>query len=145
VTADAPAQLQHAYALYDLGCALRRANHRTEARGPLRAALDLANTGGATRLASRSLTELHAAGARPRRTALRGPSALTTAEQQVARLAADGSTNRQIAQRLTLSRRTVETHLAHAYQKLDIRSRVELADRLPATPAGAADGAASPR
>jgi DNA-binding CsgD family transcriptional regulator len=135
VTAGAPARLQHAYALHDLGCALRRANHRTEARGPLRAALDLADAGGATRLAGRALTELHAAGARPRRAALRGTAALTTAEQQVVTLAASGYTNRQIAQRLTLSRRTIETHLAHAYQKLNIRSRTELAGFLTsATP-----------
>jgi DNA-binding CsgD family transcriptional regulator len=132
VTADAPARLQHAYALYDLGCALRRANRRTEAREPLRGALDLADAGGAARLAARALIELHAAGARPRRTALRGPTALTTAERQVASLAANGYTNRQIAQRLTLSRRTIETHLAHAYRKLDIRSRAELAERFPA-------------
>jgi DNA-binding NarL/FixJ family response regulator len=49
----------------------------------------------------------------------------------VASLAANGYTNRQIAQRLTLSRRTIETHLAHAYRKLDIRSRAELAERFP--------------
>jgi DNA-binding CsgD family transcriptional regulator len=134
VTAGTPARLQHAYALFDLGCALRRANRRAEAREPLRAALDLADAGGATRLAGRALIELHAAGARPRRAALRGPTALTTAERQVASLAAHGYTNRQIAQRLTLSRRTIETHLAHAYRKLDIHSRAELAslaERLP--------------
>jgi DNA-binding NarL/FixJ family response regulator len=138
VTATAPARLQHGYALYDLGCALRRANRQVEARGPLRACLDLANAGGATRLAGKSMIELHAAGARPRRAATRGPAALTTAEHQVATLAASGYTNRQIAQRLTLSRRTIETHLAHTYQKLDIHSRAELRGRLLAgTPSGA--------
>ena len=94
-----------------------------QAREPLRAALDLADAGGAARLARLALAELHAAGARPRRAALRGLAALTEAEEQIAALAADGRTNREIAERLALSRRTVETHLAHAYQKLDIRSR----------------------
>ena len=112
---------------------LRRANRRAEARGPLRAALDLADAGGAARLARLALAELHAAGARPRRAALRGLDALTTAERQIAGLAAQGFTNRQIAERLALSRRTVETHLAHAYQKLDIRSRADLAGLLHAS------------
>jgi DNA-binding CsgD family transcriptional regulator len=130
LTAGTAAVLAHVHALHDLGCALRRAGRRAEARDPLRAALALADAGGATRLARSALAELHAAGARPRRTALRGPDALTSAEQQVAELAAGGYTNRQIAQRLTLSRRTVETHLTHAYQKLGIHSRSELAGRL---------------
>ena len=65
--------------------------------------------------------------------ALRGLDALTTAERQIAGLAAQGFTNRQIAERLALSRRTVETHLAHAYQKLDIRSRADLAGLLHAS------------
>jgi DNA-binding CsgD family transcriptional regulator len=133
IAAGCAERLQYAYALYDLGCALRRANHRAEAREPLRAALDLAGTGGARRLADRALAELRAAGARPRRVAVRGPGALTSAEKQVATLAARGYTNRQIAERLTLSRRTIETHLAHAYQKLAIHTRAELADRLPVT------------
>ncbi|GIF76678.1 ATP-binding protein [Asanoa siamensis] len=122
-TAGSPARLAYAYALFDLGCALRRANQRTEAREPLRAALDIAAAGGAQRLAGRARDELHAAGARPRRDAVRGPDALTDGEQRVADLAARGLTNREIAERLTVSRRTVETHLAHAYQKLRIHSR----------------------
>jgi DNA-binding NarL/FixJ family response regulator len=126
VTTGAAARLQHAYALHDLGCALRRANRRGEAREPLRAALEIADAGGAARLAGRARAELHAAGARPRRTARHGMEALTDAERQVVRLATRGLTNRQISERLTLSRRTVETHLAHAYQKLDIHSRAEL-------------------
>jgi DNA-binding CsgD family transcriptional regulator len=130
VTAGTPAGLAHVHALHDLGRALRRAGHRAEARDPLRSALALADAGGAARLSANALAELRAAGARPRRAALRGPDALTGAEQQVATLAAGGYTNRQIAQHLTLSRRTVETHLAHAYQKLGIHSRSELAGHL---------------
>ncbi|MEV0897575.1 AAA family ATPase [Actinoplanes sp. NPDC049802] len=130
VTAGTTARLQHTRALYDLGCALRRINQRTAARAPLAAALEIADAGGADRLAGLARAELRAAGARPRRAALHGVAALTDAERRVAGLAAHGLTNRQISDRLTLSRRTVETHLAHTYRKLAIRSRTELADAL---------------
>jgi DNA-binding CsgD family transcriptional regulator len=79
------------------------------------------------RLAHRASHELCAAGARPRRTALSGIAALTPAEHRVAALAADGHSNREIAQQLYITRRTVETHLTHAFQKLDITNRAELA------------------
>ena len=52
--------------------------------------------------------------------------ALTASELRVARLAADGFTNREIAERLFVTERTVETHLRHAFQKLDISSRLQL-------------------
>jgi DNA-binding CsgD family transcriptional regulator len=55
-----------------------------------------------------------------------GWASLTDAELRVARLAASGLTNRLIADELSLSRHTVESHLRHAFRKLDIRSRVEL-------------------
>ena len=71
------------------------------------------------------------AGGRPRRARTSGPQSLTAAQQQVARLAADGRTNRQIAEALFVTIKTVETHLAAVYRKLDISSRDELAD-LPA-------------
>ena len=122
-----PDRLEHARALVDLGAALRRANRRADARAPLRRALDLADRGGMRRLARRARHELRAAGARPRRTALSGIAALTPAEHRVAALAADGHSNREIAQRLYVTTRTVETHLTHAFQKLDITSRAELA------------------
>ena len=64
--------------------------------------------------------------ARPRRTALTGPDALTSAERRVAALAGDGLSNRQIAQHLFISQGTVETHLRHAFQKLGITSRASL-------------------
>jgi DNA-binding CsgD family transcriptional regulator len=81
-------------------------------------------------LARRACAELHAAGARPRRPALTGPDALTPTEHRVATLAAAGHSNRDIAQELFVSRRTVETHLTHAFQKLDISNREQLATRL---------------
>jgi DNA-binding NarL/FixJ family response regulator len=55
---------------------------------------------------------------------------LTPSELRVARLAAEGRSNPEIAHHLFLTRRTVETHLTHAYQKLEIASRAELADAL---------------
>ena len=61
-----------------------------------------------------------------------GPDALTASERRVARMAADGQSNPEIAQALYLTRRTVETHLTHAYQKLGIASREELTAALDA-------------
>jgi DNA-binding CsgD family transcriptional regulator len=77
-------------------------------------------------LARRAPHELQRAGARPRRAALSGVDSLTPAEHRVALLAADGLTNREIAEQLYVTQRTVETHLTHAFQKLDVTSRSEL-------------------
>jgi DNA-binding CsgD family transcriptional regulator len=123
---ESPRRLEHARALVDLGAALRRAGHRREARDPLRQGLDLAYACGATALLERARTELRAAGARPRRVRLTGVDALTPSERRVAEMAAQGLTNREIAQALFVTPRTIETHLGHAYQKLDIGSREEL-------------------
>ena len=121
-----PARYELALALTDLGSGLRRGGQRTEARAPLRRALDLAERTGAAPLAARARQELLAAGARPRRTALTGPDALTSTERRVAGLAADGLSNRQIAQHLFITQATVETHLRHAFRKLAITSRADL-------------------
>jgi DNA-binding CsgD family transcriptional regulator len=127
VLAGSGAALERARVLVDLGAALRRAGHRSDGAESLREGLDLAHRYGASALAARAREELVAAGARPRRDALRGRDALTASELRVARMAADGRTNREIAQALFIGLRTVETHLTHAYQKLAIRSR----DALP--------------
>jgi DNA-binding CsgD family transcriptional regulator len=132
ILARSPARLEHTRALVDLGAALRRANRRADAREPLRRALDEADRTGMLLLARRAREELNAAGARPRRTALSGPGALTPAEHRVASLAAHGHSNREIAEQLYITQRTVETHLTHAFQKLDIGSRTELAAALSA-------------
>jgi DNA-binding CsgD family transcriptional regulator len=138
LAAAAGAPLEHARALVELGAALRRANQRTAARGPLRTGLDLAYRCGATRLAQRAKTELLAAGARPRRGALTGLEALTASERRVAELAAAGMSNPEIAQALFVTLNTVEGHLRHAYQKLAISSRDQLPAALrSAAPAGA--------
>jgi DNA-binding CsgD family transcriptional regulator len=124
--AGTPRRLDHAHALIELGAALRRANRRSDARDPLSRGMDLAQRCGARALAERAREELLACGARPRRLVASGVEALTASERRVARLAADGLSNPEIAQELFLSRRTIETHLRHAYQKLEIGSREEL-------------------
>ncbi|MFD9624109.1 AAA family ATPase [Streptomyces virginiae] len=120
------ARLEHAKALADYGAALRRAGHPAKARTPLRQSLDLASHCGAPELAATIRTELAAAGGRSRRTALSGPDALTPSEQRVAELAATGATNRQIAQRLYVTPKTVEVHLSATYRKLGITTRTQL-------------------
>lgn len=128
--ARSPSRLEHARALVDLGAASRRRTSDREAVRVLRDGLDVAISCGAIRLADRARSELLAAGARPRRDRLRGRDALTASERRVARMAADGMTNREIAQALFLTRRTVETHLTHAYGKLGITGRTDLPSAL---------------
>ena len=124
------AKLAHAKSLAALGSALRRDRKPSEAREPLRRALELADACGAPPLAERARSELYAAGARPRTTALSGVEALTASEKRVAGLAAEGQTNRDIAQSLFVTPKTVEVHLSNAYRKLGIRSRRELSGAL---------------
>jgi DNA-binding NarL/FixJ family response regulator len=120
------AALDLARALVDHGTALRQAGRRAEAREPLRQSLDLAHRAGAKPLIERAHAELVAAGARPRRHAATGLDALTASERRVATLAADGLTNREIAERLFVTQRTVETHLQHAFHKLNVHRRDDL-------------------
>src|SRR6185369_8776863 len=110
--------------------ALRRSGKRRNAVPLLREGLDLAKRCGADALVSRAMKEAAAAGARPRRTALRGQEALTQRERHVASLAAEGHTNRQIAEKLVVTVKTVEWHLRNAYTKLGVKSRRELAGKL---------------
>lgn len=130
VLEDSPARLEHARSLADYGAALRRANHRAEAREPLRAALGWARRTGALAVARLAHEELEATGEKLRPLLAEGVESLTPSERRVAALAAEGHPNREIAQRLFLSVKTVEAHLSNAYRKLDIRSRRELAAAL---------------
>ena len=114
----------------DLGAALRRAGRTVEAREELGLAADLAHRIGATALLGRARDELAAAGTRPRRYAVRGIESLTPSELRVARLAAEGRTNREVAQALYVTPKAVEYHLANAYRKLQIAGRGELAAAL---------------
>jgi DNA-binding CsgD family transcriptional regulator len=140
--AGSPAALEHARALTDLGAALRRAGHRSDAREPLRRGLERAQRCNATALVERAHSELLATGARPRRVAVSGPDALTASERRVAGMAAEGLTNRAIAQALFVTEKTIEWHLSQAYRKLDITSRSELLRALGS--AGDASGAIEP-
>ena len=124
--AAAGARLEHARALVDLGAALRRANQRTEARERLREGVDLAGRVGALGLARRANDEIAATGAKPRKVLQTGLDALTASERRVAQLAADGMSNKEIAQTLFITIKTVEVHLSHAYRKLEISSRAQL-------------------
>lgn len=128
--------LERARTLVELGSMLRRANQKAASRGPLQAGLDLAHRCGAERLAARATEELRASGARPRRHAVSGPDALTSSEARVVHMAADGTGNREIAQSLFVTAKTVENQLGSACRKLGVRSRDRLRSALaePAQP-----------
>ncbi len=131
--ADCPSPLERARSLAELGAALRRGNSRGEARERLREAADLAQLCGAERLETSVAEELLIAGAKPRRRRISGPDSLTPAERRVAAAAAAGATNREIAQNLFVSLRTVEMHLTNTYRKLGASSRAELATAIAGT------------
>jgi DNA-binding CsgD family transcriptional regulator len=127
-------RLEHARASADLGAALRRQGDRRDARDPLRAALGLARECGADGLAARAAAELAATGEHVSPRARDGTDALTPSERRITRLAADGLSNKDIAQALFLSIKTIEMHLRNSYRKLDITSRQELKSTLPPSP-----------
>jgi DNA-binding CsgD family transcriptional regulator len=126
------ARLEYARALAALGAALRRANQRSAARGRLLVALDLAHRCGSPPLEREARDELAALGTRPRRPAISGRDSLTASEARVAAMAADGMSNKDIAQALFVTLKTVETHLSRTYMKLGIGSRRELTGALQA-------------
>jgi DNA-binding CsgD family transcriptional regulator len=119
-------RLEHARSLAALGAALRRGNARAEARDALRTALDLARHCGADGLSAAVGQELEATGVRVPKRPGAGSDALTPSERRIARMAADDASNKQIAQELFVTVKTVEMHLSNAYRKLDVHSRQEL-------------------
>lgn len=127
-----PRPIDRAFACEDAAAALRRAGRMSEGLALLGEALEIYERSGATRDTARAEAALRALGSRrrrpgrPRRASV-GWDSLTETELRVARLAAEGLTNRQIGERLFISRRTVETHLAHVFAKLGLTSRVSLA------------------
>jgi DNA-binding CsgD family transcriptional regulator len=128
VLEGSPAQLERARVLVEYGAALRRANRRKAAKAQLRDGLLLAERCGATTIAEHARVELAATGARPRRAEYR--HALTPSERRVAQMAATGLGNREIAQALFVTEKTVEWHLSQAYRKLDVHSRHDLSRAL---------------
>jgi DNA-binding CsgD family transcriptional regulator len=124
--AEAGFQAQLAWSRIELGSLLRRAGTRIEAQELLRAGVDAAAKCGANALVERAHEELRVAGARPRRLAFSGVESLTASERRVAEMAASGMTNRQIAQALFVTLKTVEYHLSNAYRKLDVGCRGDL-------------------
>jgi DNA-binding CsgD family transcriptional regulator len=130
VLAPSPARLEHARVLLDVGATLRAAGQRAAAREPLLEALELAARCGARTLVRRARAELGAIGVRPRTTDRAGADSLTPSERRVVELAAAGGTNREIAQTLFVTEKTVETHLGRAFRKLDVSSRRQLPDVL---------------
>lgn len=119
--------LDRARCLLVAGRAYRRQRRRRQARTTLTAALEEFTALGAEAFAAQARAELARLGGRPP-----APSGLTAAEERVARLAARGLTNRDIAGRLFISAKTVEANLARVYRKLGIVRRAELATRLAA-------------
>ena len=125
------ARLELAKALADLGAALRRDRRPSDAREPLRRALELADACGADGARrARALGALRDRRAPAHDRASAGVDALTASERRVAAFAAEGQSNRDIAQALFVTPKTVEVHLSNAYRKLGIRSRRELAGAL---------------
>ena len=122
--------LERARALADLAEAQRALGRRAAAREVAEAAHADAERAGSSALARRARRHLRALGARPRTAVGQGLGALTAAERRVADLAAAGRTNREIAEALFVSEKTVETHLARVFRKLDVRSRRQLPDLL---------------
>jgi DNA-binding CsgD family transcriptional regulator len=140
-------QLARTHLLY--GQWLRRRRRRGDAREQLRAAYETLDSVGAEAFAERARSELHAAGERVPGRAPGPRDVLTAQEAQIARLASEGASNKEIAAQLFLSTHTVEYHLGKVFRKLSITSRAQLARALDmedgaAGGAGCARGKAAP-
>jgi DNA-binding CsgD family transcriptional regulator len=127
--------VEHARTLLALGTAQRRAKQRGAARESLQAALAAFSELGAVLWAERAEAEIARLGGR--RAGDRDE--LTESERRIAELAAAGRPNKEIAAALFVSERTVESNLTRAYRKLGVRSRTELARRIPEEVAAAAE------
>jgi DNA-binding CsgD family transcriptional regulator len=124
----AAAELARAHLVY--GEWLRRQRRRRDAREQLRTAHDMLEAMGAEGFAARARVELQATGERVSKRTGATPDQLTAQETQVARLVAEGLSNREIAAQLFLSPNTIEYHLQKVFRKLQVRSRTQLARAL---------------
>jgi DNA-binding CsgD family transcriptional regulator len=127
-------RVEHARARLLYGEWLRRGRRRLEARAELRAAHESFIAIGAAAFAARAARELLATGETARKRTVESSDRLTPQETQIARLARDGLSNPEIGSRLFISPRTVEYHLHKVFSKLDIGSRSQLEQALPAEP-----------
>jgi RNA polymerase sigma factor (sigma-70 family) len=109
---------------------LRRQRRRLDARSRLRTAYEAFTSMGAEAFARRAERELLATGEHARKRSVDTLDQLTPREEQIARLAAQGTTNREIAAQLFISPATVEYHLHKAFRKLDVKSRTQLEHRM---------------
>ncbi|GDY59727.1 hypothetical protein SVIO_103500 [Streptomyces violaceusniger] len=132
-----PDTLERARTLVELGSTLRRAGSRTEARQRLTEGMELAHLIGASVLEGTARSELRLAGTRLAKVSDGPNAALTPAEERVAQKAAEGLSNKEIAQTLFVTVKTVEWHLGQVYAKLRIAKRSELPQALAVGCAGA--------
>jgi DNA-binding CsgD family transcriptional regulator len=130
--ADWPFYVARAQLAY--GVWLRRQRRMTQSRAPLREAAETFDALGLLRYAEQARRELRASGERARRRAPGGWAQLSPQELQIAQLAADGLSNREIGEQLYLSHRTVEAHLYRVFPKLGVTGRAQLRDALESTP-----------
>ena len=112
------------------GAFLRRAGQRRRAAELLTAAEQRFRALGAAPYAERCAKEMAASGLKPTARHGRDRAELTAQELVVARLAAEGRSNREVADELVVSIKTVEYHLRNAFQKLGVTSRRQLSERL---------------
>ncbi len=124
-----------ARSLLDLGAAQRRSRRRKDARVSLREALACFESMSSTSWSRLAAAELDRCGGTSHSTVV-SADPLTPQERQVARLVAEGASNREVASRLFVSVRTVESHLSRVYRKMDLRSRTELAGWISRTDLG---------
>jgi DNA-binding CsgD family transcriptional regulator len=127
---DGPARLERAVTLNNLAGALRSSRRAAQARECLREALEIARRCGALAIARQAHQQLEAMGEHHPQPTVVGAEALSPSERRVAEMAAKGLSNREIAQELFVTLKTVEKHLSASYRKLEISSRNELSPAL---------------